>query len=299
MRRLALFIITNISVMLIIGVLLTITGIKSSSVLALMVLAGVTGFGGALISLFLSKKIALMSVGGKIITKPCDEIQQWLIETISKQAKKMRIGMPKVAIYPATDINAFATGARRDDSLIAVSAGLLKDMTKEEVEAVLAHEMSHIANGDMVTMTLLQGIANTFVFFISRILAQFISGLLSANRNYNSTSTLYFVTAAVSALQTAIGILSSIIIMWFSRKREFYADAGAARLVGRDKMIAALQRLKSSIELPKEISTIRPFCINGNGSKKRKRTAAVSMLFNSHPSLEQRIKALRTLKYLK
>ncbi|WWO97608.1 MAG: protease HtpX [Candidatus Dasytiphilus stammeri] len=297
MKRIGLFMITNFSVMLIIGILLAIMGIKSRNLLELIALATITGFGGSLISLFLSKNMALKSVGGKTIIKPSDETEQWLMETVSKQAKKMRISMPQVAIYPAEDLNAFTTGAHHNDSLIAVSSGLLKDMKKEEVEAVLAHEMTHISNGDMVTMTLLQGIANTFVFFISHSLNRFI---YSGNRNYipNNpfTPTIYpnyFGTVVVAILQSAVGFIATIITMWFSRKREFYADAGAAKLAGREKMIAALQRLKSSdIEPPKALTTLRPFCINGG-----KKNNTVTLLFKSHPSLEQRIKALRTLKY--
>ncbi|WWP00351.1 MAG: protease HtpX [Candidatus Dasytiphilus stammeri] len=295
MKRFGLFMITNCSVMFIIGMLLLIMGIHSRNIIELIALATVTGFGGSFISLVLSKKIALKAVGGKTITKPSDETEQWLMKTISTQAKKMRIRMPQVAIYPAADLNAFTTGAHHNNSLIAVSTGLLKDMNKEEVEAVLAHEMTHISNGDMVTMTLLQGIANTFVFFLSHLLNLFVS---SGNRVPNNlitpTSSNYLGGFVVSILQSAVGFIANIIIMWFSRKREFYADAGAAKLAGREKMIAALQRLKtSSIEPPKALSTLRPFCINGG-----KNNNVVRRLFKSHPSLEQRIKALRTLKYL-
>ncbi|WWO95267.1 MAG: protease HtpX [Candidatus Dasytiphilus stammeri] len=296
MKRIILFIITNFSIMLIIGLVLSIVGINSHNILQLLILAGFTGFGGSLISLFLSKKLALKSVAGTVITKPNDEDQKWLIETISKQAKKMRITMPEVVIYPATDLNAFTTGPNHNNSLIAVSTSLLKNMTKDEVEAVLAHEMSHIYNGDMVTMTLLQGIANTFVFFISHLLTQLFYSL-NPNSNTNSSISNYVTSFVISILQTVIGLFATIIIMWFSRKREFYADAGSAKLVGSDKMIAALQRLESTIAQPSQeiISPLKPFCINGESKKH----AFLMGIFMSHPSIQQRIKALRSLKYLK
>ncbi|WWO99935.1 MAG: protease HtpX [Candidatus Dasytiphilus stammeri] len=291
MKRIVLFMMTNLGVMLIIGVLLSISGIQSRNVLQLLVLSGVSGIGGSLISLLMSKTMALKSINGKTILKPEDENEKWLIETISKQAKKMRIHMPQVVIYQSSDVNAFTTGPHHDNSLIAVSSSLLKDMTKDEIEAVLAHEMSHIYNGDMVTMTLLQGIANTFVFFISNILNRF---LYSTNRSSIPNGPNYFATILVSILQTLIGGISTIIIMWFSRQREFYADAGAARLAGRDKMIAALKRLKTTPSKPMPaMSSLRPFFINGGTNN------VLSVLFKSHPSLEQRIKALRTLKYLR
>lgn len=201
--------------------------------------------------------------------------------------------MPQVAIYQAPDINAFATGARRDASLVAVSTGLLQNMSRDEAEAVIAHEISHVANGDMVTMTLIQGVVNTFVIFISRLIAQIAAGFLSGDRDGESNSPgnpmVYFAVSMV--LELVFGILASIITMWFSRHREFHADAGSAKLVGREKMIAALQRLKTSYE-PQEAGSMMAFCING-------KSKTFSELFMSHPPLDKRIEALRSGQYLK
>lgn len=202
--------------------------------------------------------------------------------------------MPQVAIYHAPDINAFATGARRNSSLVAVSTGLLQNMSRDEAEAVIAHEISHVANGDMVTMTLVQGVVNTFVIFISRIIAQIVTSFLSGNRDDSEESSngnplVYMAVSMV--LELVFGILASIITMWFSRYREFHADAGSAKLVGREKMIAALQRLKTSYE-PQEAGSMMAFCING-------KSKSLSELFMSHPPLDKRIEALRAGEYLK
>ena len=293
MMRIALFLLTNLGVMVVFGLILSLTGIQSSSVMGLMIMAGLFGFGGAFVSLLMSKWMALRSVGGEVIERPRNETERWLMETVGRQAQQAGIAMPQVAIYHAPDINAFATGARRDASLVAVSTGLLQNMSRDEAEAVLAHEMSHIANGDMVTMTLIQGIVNTFVIFISRILAQLAAGFMSGNRDEeggsNGNPMVYFVVSMV--LELVFGIVASIITMWFSRYREFHADAGAARLVGREKMIAALQRLKTSYE-PQEASSMMAFCING-------KSKSLSELFMSHPPLDKRIEALRSGEYLK
>ncbi|WP_067701234.1 MULTISPECIES: protease HtpX [unclassified Erwinia] len=293
MMRIALFLLTNLGVMLVFGLILSLTGIQSSSVYGLMIMAGLFGFGGAFVSLLMSKWMALKSVGGEVIEQPRNETERWLMQTISQQAQRAGIAMPQVAIYHAPDINAFATGARRDASLVAVSTGLLQNMSRDEAEAVLAHEISHIANGDMVTMTLIQGIVNTFVIFISRILAQLAAGFLSGDRDEgesnNGNPMVYFVVSMV--LELVFGIAASIITMWFSRHREFHADAGSAKLVGREKMIAALQRLKTSYE-PQEASTMQAFCING-------KSKSLSELFMSHPPLDKRIEALRSGQYLK
>lgn len=237
MMRIALFLMTNLAVMLVFGLVLSLTGIQSSSVPGLMIMAGLFGFGGSIVSLLMSKWMALRSVGGEVIEQPRNETERWLVETVRRQSQQAGIGMPQVAIYHAPDINAFATGARRDASLVAVSTGLLQSMSQDEAEAVIAHEISHIANGDMVTMTLIQGIVNTFVIFISRLIAQVASGFLSGNRDGeesgNGNPMIYFAVATV--LELVFGILASIITMWFSRYREFHADAGSAKLVGREK----------------------------------------------------------------
>lgn len=258
-----------------------------------MIMAGLFGFGGAIVSLLMSKWMALRSVGGEVIEQPRNETERWLMDTVRRQSQQAGIAMPQVAIYHAPDINAFATGARRDASLVAVSTGLLQSMSQDEAEAVIAHEISHIANGDMVTMTLIQGIVNTFVIFISRIIAQVASGFLSGNRDGEESSNgnplIYFAVATV--LELVFGILASIITMWFSRHREFHADAGSAKLVGREKMIAALQRLKTSHE-PQEAGSMMAFCING-------KSKSFSELFMSHPPLDKRIEALRSGAYIK
>lgn len=293
MMRIALFLLTNLAVMFVFGIILSLTGIRGSSVQGLMIMAGLFGFGGAFISLLMSKWMALKSVGGEVIETPRNQAEQWLVDTVSRQAQQVGIQMPQVAIYHAPDINAFATGARRDASLVAVSTGLLENMSRDEAEAVIAHEISHIANGDMVTMTLLQGIVNTFVIFISRIIAQLVSGFMSNNNDESESSNgnpmVYFAVSMV--LEIVFGILASIITMWFSRYREFHADAGSAKLVGKEKMIAALQRLKTSYE-PQEEGRLMAFCINGRGK-------AFNELFLSHPPLDKRIEALRSGEYLK
>ncbi|PIJ51437.1 zinc metalloprotease HtpX [Erwinia sp. OLTSP20] len=293
MMRIALFLLTNLGVMVVFGLILSLTGIQRSSIPALMIMAGLFGFGGALVSLLMSKWMALRSVGGEVIEQPRNDTERWLLETISRQARQAGIGMPQVAVYHAPDINAFATGARRDASLVAVSTGLLQNMSRDEAEAVLAHEVSHIANGDMVTMTLIQGVVNTFVIFLSRIIAQVAAGFMSGNRDNeegNSGNPLvYFAVSMV--LEIVFGIIASIITMWFSRHREFHADAGSAKLVGREKMIAALQRLKTSYE-PQEAGSMMAFCING-------KSKSFSEMFMSHPPLDKRIEALRSGAYLK
>lgn len=287
MMRIGLFILTNLAVMFVFGIVLSLFGVDSSSVTGLLIIAAIFGFGGSIISLLLSKSMAIRAVGGQIIKQPSNAQEQWLVDIVRRQAEQVNIKMPDVVIYQAPDMNAFATGARRDNSLVAVSTALLDTMSRDEAEAVIAHEMSHIANGDMVTMTLLQGVLNTFVIFISRMLASVAAQAIS-ERNRGMSTMLYF--AIVMVFEFIFGILASLIAMWFSRRREFYADAGSARLVGTHKMIAALERLKSSYE-PKEESTIMAFCING--AKKVK----FSELFMSHPALDKRIEALRNNRY--
>lgn len=292
MMRIALFLLTNLAVMFVFGIILSLTGIQGRSVQGLMIMAGLFGFGGAFISLLMSKWMALRSVGGQVIENPTSEVERWLLNTVKRQSEQVGIKMPQVAIYDAPDINAFATGARRDASLVAVSTGLLASMSRDEAEAVIAHEISHVANGDMITMTLLQGVVNTFVIFISRIIAQFVANFISNDDESESSNGNPWVYMGLSmVLEIVFGILASIITMWFSRYREFHADAGSAKLVGREKMIAALQRLKTSYE-PQEESSMMAFCING-------RNKSFSELFLSHPPLDKRIEALRSGEYLK
>lgn len=288
MKRVMLFLATNLAVVMVLSVVLNIvyavTGMQPGSLSGLLLMAAVFGFGGSFISLLMSKKMALRSVGGSVIESPRNETEHWLMETVSRQAQQVGIGMPTVAIYDSPDINAFATGAKRDDSLVAVSTGLLHSMTRDEAEAVLAHEVSHIANGDMVTMTLMQGVVNTFVIFLSRFIANIVASNDSEEGEGGSNMMVYFVVSMV--LELVFGFLASFITMWYSRHREFHADAGAAQLVGKQKMIAALERLKVSHE-PQLEGSMMAFGINGKRS--------MTELLMSHPPLDKRIESLRNM----
>lgn len=250
MKRIALFLATNFAVLIVFSIILNIvyavTGMQPGSLSGLLLMAALFGFGGSIISLMMSKSMALRSVGAMVIEHPRNETEHWLMSTVSRRAQQAGIGMPTVAIYDSPDINAFATGARKNDSVVAVSSGLLHGMTRDEAEAVLAHEVSHIANGDMVTMTLMQGVVNTFVIFISRIIASVVSGMNSNDEDGESGGSFmtYFIVSSI--MEILFGFLASILTMWFSRHREFKADAGSAHLVGKQKMIAALERLRMS-----------------------------------------------------
>ncbi|MBZ9611013.1 protease HtpX [Rheinheimera maricola] len=284
MKRIVLFLATNLAVILVLSIVLNIVfsflGVDRSSISGLLVFAAVFGFGGSFISLAISKWMAKRSTGAVVIEQPRNATEQWLMTTVARQAKNAGIGMPEVAVYDSPEMNAFATGMNRNNALVAVSTGLLRNMREDEVEAVLAHEVSHIANGDMVTLTLIQGVVNTFVIFLARLVA----GMLNNNGNNNQGGGLaYFATVIV--LEMVFGVLASIIVMWFSRQREYRADAGAAKLEGGpNKMIAALERLKQNHESRLE-GSMMAFGIAG-GAKK-------SELFLSHPPLEKRIAALR------
>lgn len=283
MMRIALFLATNFAVMIVLGIILSVTGIAGNSTGGILIMSVLFGFAGSLISLFLSKTMALKSVGAEIIKTPSNNAEQWLFNTVQRQAQQAGIPMPDIAIYHSADVNAFATGATKSNSLVAVSTGLLNTMTEEEAEAVVAHEVAHIANGDMVTMTLLQGVLNTFVIFLSRMIATAVASGRNNDGEETQNSGTYFLVSMV--LEILFGVLATIIAMWFSRYREFRADAGSASLVGKEKMIAALQRLQSLHE-PQELQgSLNAFMING----KRKE------LFMSHPPLEKRIEALRNL----
>lgn len=286
MMRIALFLATNFAVMIVLGIILSVTGIAGNSTGGILIMSVLFGFAGSLISLFLSKTMALRSVGAEIIQEPRNNAERWLMETVKRQAQQAGIPTPDVAIYHSQDVNAFATGATKSNSLVAVSTGLLNAMTEEEAEAVVAHEVAHIANGDMVTMTLLQGVLNTFVIFLSRMIATVVSSTRNSNGSESQNHAIYFLVSMV--LEVVFGILATIIAMWFSRYREFKADAGSASLVGKHKMIAALKRLQKLHE-PQELQgSLSAFMING------KRSA----LFMSHPPLEKRIAALKNLSSL-
>lgn len=283
MMRIALFLATNFAVMIVLGIILSVTGIAGNSTGGILIMSLLFGFAGSLISLFMSKTMALKSVGAEIIQQPTNEAERWLVEVVQRQSQQAGIPMPDVAIYHSADVNAFATGATKNNSLVAVSTGLLNTMTEDEAEAVVAHEIAHIANGDMVTMTLLQGVLNTFVIFLSRMIATAAASSRNNDGEESQNTGIYFLVSMV--LEILFGILATIIAMWFSRYREFRADEGSANLVGKEKMIAALQRLQS-IHEPQELQgSLNAFMING----KRKE------LFMSHPPLEKRIEALRNL----
>lgn len=283
MMRILLFLATNMAVLFVFNIILTLTGVHSQDALNLLIIASLFGFVGSFISLMMSKTIALRSVGGEVITNPTNETERWLLQTIKALAEKENLPMPEVAIYYADEMNAFATGASKKSSLVAVSSGLLNNMTRDEVEAVLAHEMSHVNNGDMVTMALLQGVLNTFVIFISRLLAKIIAASRSDDENSSINNGIYFLVSMV--LEVVFCVLANIIAMWFSRYREYRADAGAARLVGKQKMINALKRL-NAINDPQDMQGgLAAFGIDG-------KRGSVMDLFLSHPPITKRIEAL-------
>ena len=287
-KRVILFLLMNLAVMFVLNIVLQIifkvTGIQGGSTAGILVMSAVFGFAGSLISLFLSKTMALRSVGAEIITTPRTQAEQWLFNTVQRQAQQANIPMPDIAIYHSADVNAFATGATKSNSLVAVSTGLLNNMTEAEAEAVVAHEISHIANGDMVTMTLLQGVLNTFVLFLSRIISTAASSSRDENGNSSQNALVFWVVDIV--LQMVFGVIATMIAMWFSRYREFRADAGSAQLVGKEKMIAALERLQRIHEPQQLEGSLAAFMINAPKTKE---------LFMSHPPLEKRIEALRSL----
>ncbi len=280
MKRVFLFMATNLAILLVLGIVLSILmpvlRVDSSSNAGLLVMCAVFGMGGSFISLWMSKWMAKRSVGACVIESPRNRDEQWLIDTVRQQAESAGIGMPEVAIYDSPEINAFATGANRNHALVAVSSGLLRQMTTDEAEAVLGHEISHVANGDMVTLTLIQGVLNTFVYFFARLVAQMI------NRG-NNNAFVYLMT--VMAFQAIFGVLASIIVMAFSRYREFRADAGGANLAGRQKMIGALQRLQGNQAESQLDGQLTAFGISGK--------PAFAELFMTHPPLARRIAALQ------
>jgi heat shock protein HtpX len=292
MKRIVLFIATNLAIMLVLGISASLLGVNrylTANGLNLGMLLGfaaLMGFGGAFISLWLSKPIAKWSTGARVIEQPGNATELWLMNTIAAQAQKAGIKMPEVAIYPG-EPNAFATGATKNASLVAVSTGLLESMTHEEIEAVLAHEVAHIANGDMVTLTLIQGVVNTFVIFLARVVAYFVDQFLRRDEQESSGPGIAFTVTAVIC-DLVFGLLASIIVAWFSRQREYRADSGSARILGTPRpMIAALRRLGGieqagvQTSLPKNLAASG---ITGGG---------VLSLFASHPSCEDRIAALQ------
>jgi heat shock protein HtpX len=291
MMRIVLFLATNAAIMVLISIVFQVFGFEGIlaengvdlNLQALLVMSAVIGFGGSFISLAMSKFLAKRSMGVKIIERPANSTEQWLVSTVKRQAQQAGIGMPEVGVFDSPQPNAFATGMSRNNALVAVSAGLLRHMSQDEVEAVLAHEITHVSNGDMVTMGLIQGVINTFVIFLSRVIGHVVDRVVfKTERGYGPA---YYVTSIVA--QIFLSVLASIIVMWFSRRREFRADAGGASLAGRGKMIAALQALQRGSEpqdLPGEFAAFGISGGLGTGIKK---------LFMSHPPLEERIATLR------
>ena len=285
MKRILLFVLTNLAVMVVVGIVTSLLGVgryTGTNTGQLMVFSLVVGFSGAIVSLLMSKPMAKMSMGVQVIAQPRNADEAWIVDTVRKFADQAGIGMPEVGIYEG-EPNAFATGAFKNSALVAVSTGLLRGMTREEVEAVIGHEVAHVANGDMVTMALIQGVMNTFVVFASRVIGSLVDGFLRRDNESSGPGIGYYVTTIV--LDILFGVLASIIVAWFSRQREFRADAGAARMMGQpNSMINALARLggmhAEGAEMPKNLAAMG---IAGG----------IGKLFSTHPPMEERIAALR------
>lgn len=286
MKRVLLFLATNVAIVLVLSITMRILGVEpylnanGLNMTSLLIFAAVMGFGGSFISLAISKWMAKTTMGVQVITEPSNQHERWLVETVARYAQEARIGMPEVGVFNSPDPNAFATGMNKNNALVAVSTGLLQNMTKAEAEAVLGHEVAHIANGDMVTMGLIQGVVNTFVIFFARIIGNFVDKVVFKNEEGHGPA--FWITSIIAEL--VLGILASMIVMWFSRKREFRADHGGAYLAGRQNMIAALQRLQSLHPQPLPDS-MAAFGIAGGGG--------LSKLLMSHPPLEERIARLQ------
>lgn len=288
MKRIFLFVVTNLAIVFVLNIVLHLLGAdrfltaRGLDIQSLLIFSAVFGFAGSFISLAISKWMAKMSMGVQIITQPSNSTEIWLMDTVRKFAREAGIGMPEVGVFDSPDMNAFATGARRDNALVAVSTALLRNMSREEAEAVIGHEISHVANGDMVTLTLIQGVVNTFVIFLSRVIGYVVDRVILKN-DRDSLGIGYMLTVIVS--QIFLGILASMIVMWFSRYREFRADAGGAKLSGRNNMIGALQRLQNYHNQSAMPESLQAFGISGK--------SGISRLFMSHPPLEERIAALQ------
>ena len=291
MKRIFLFLATNLAIIFVLSIVLQLIGFEGYldeqgvdlNISSLLLFSAVFGFGGSFISLAISKWTAKRFTGAQVIDQPKNSTESWLISTVQRQAENAGIGMPEVAIYDAPDVNAFATGMSRNKALVAVSTGLLNAMTQDEAEAVLAHEISHVANGDMITLALIQGVVNTFVIFLSRVIGHLVDRVVFKTQRGHGPA--FWITSIVA--QLVLGVLASIIVMWFSRRREFRADAGAAQLAGSQKMIAALEKLRSSTgqpHLPDQMAALGISGTMGHGFKR---------LFMSHPPLEERIAILK------
>lgn len=291
MKRIFLFLATNIAIVLVLSISMRLLGVEpylnanGLNLQSLLIFAAVMGFGGSFISLAISKWMAKKSMGVQVIASPSNDVERWLVETVAKYSSEAKIKMPEVGIFETPEVNAFATGMSKNSSLVAVSSGLLQKMTKQEAEAVIGHEIAHIANGDMVTLALIQGVVNTFVMFLSRVIGYFVDKVVF--KTESGTGPAFFVTMIVAEL--VLGIFASMIVMWFSRRREFRADHGGAYLAGRENMIAALERLNTLHPAPLP-SRMAAFGISGSDASGFKR------LFLTHPPLSERIQALRDSK---
>ncbi len=292
MKRIALFLITNLAVLVVLSIVLSLLGVDSLlaengvdlDLQALLIFSAVIGMTGSFISLAMSKWSAKRMTGAKVITQAENKTQQWLLSTVERQSSQAGIKTPEVAIYQSPDVNAFATGMSRNNALVAVSSGLIESMKMDEAEAVLAHEVSHVANGDMVTLALIQGVVNTFVIFASRVVGHIVDRVILKNERGHGIG--FFISSMIA--QVVFGILASTIVMYFSRQREFKADAGAAELAGSEKMVAALQRLQAIHQPSKLPEQMAAFGINGGMAEGFKK------MFMSHPPIEERIAALRS-----
>jgi heat shock protein HtpX len=293
MLRIMMFLATNVAILVVISVMFQLFGIEGLldengvdlNLQALLLMSAVIGFGGSFISLLISKWMAKRSMGVQLVDpqQPRNDAERWLYSTVQRQAQTANIGMPEVGVFESPDPNAFATGASKNNALVAVSTGLLQNMKKEEVEAVLAHEVSHVANGDMITMALIQGVVNTFVVFLSRLVGFFVDRVIL--KNQRGLGIGYFVSSIVA--QIVLGILATTIVMWFSRRREFRADAGGAYLAGRGNMVGALKALQRGAMEPDLPEQMTAFGIHGG-------KGGLKALFRSHPPLEDRIAALES-----
>jgi len=288
MLRIILFLATNMAILILLGIVLSVFGVDSRSTSGLLMMAAMFGMGGSFISLAMSKWMAKKSTGAHVIEQPGNASERWLVDTVQRMAKKAEIGVPEVAVYNSPDMNAFATGMNKNNALVAVSTGLLQHMSQDETEAVLAHEITHIACGDMVTLALIQGVLNTFVIFLSRIVATLLDKVLSGDEEGGGLGFMGYMAVTI-VLDLVFGLFASIIVMWFSRKREFIADKGAAYLTSSTKMVGALRRLQAHHEpshLPDQVAAfgIRP------------KEGGLANFFKSHPPLEERIAALQQLK---
>ena len=289
MKRIFLFLATNLAILVVLSFVIHLVGAdrwltqNGLNYQQLLIFSAIIGFGGSFISLAMSKTIAKWSTGAQVIDQPRNSVESWLLATVQRQARAANIGMPEVAVYDGPEMNAFATGMNKNKALVAVSTGLLHGMKQDEVEAVLGHEVSHIANGDMVTLTLIQGVLNTFVIFLARVVGFFVDSALRGNREGSGGGIGYFFTVIV--LEIIFGILASMIVCWFSRQREFRADAGGAHLAGKRKMIEALQRLGAQQNASTLPSQMTAFGINGG---------RLAKMFSTHPPIEARIAALQS-----